>query len=136
MIQSTKVFNMKIQTLMTALVLAASGAAFAQPTPPAAPPAPLAAQVAKDPAATPGIDKRQANQQKRIEQGVASGQLTKREATRLEKRETKLEADKLAAKADGKVTPQERKQLQKEANRDSKAIHREKHDKQVVGTAK
>ena len=136
MLHSTKVFTMKIQTLMTALVLAASGAAFAQPTPPAAPLAPVMTQVAKDPAATPGLDKRQANQQKRIEQGVASGQLNAKETLRLEKRETKLEADKQAAKADGKVTPQERKQLQHEANRDSKAIHREKHDRQHAAPAK
>jgi hypothetical protein len=101
---------MKIQTLMSALLLAASGAAFAQ--------------------ATSGIDQRQANQQKRIEQGVASGQLNQREAARLEKREAKLEANKQAARADGKVTPQERKQLQHEANRDSRAIYQQKHDRQ------
>jgi hypothetical protein len=126
---------MKIQTLITALVLAASGAAFAQTTSAPTPIAPAAA-VAKDAAATPGLDKRQANQQKRIEQGVASGQLNKKEAVRLEKREGKLEADKLVAKADGKVTKQERRQLHREANRDSKAIYKQKHDKQVAASAK
>lgn len=117
---------MKIQTLITALVLAASGAAFAQPTPAAV----------KDPVATPRLDQRQANQQKRIDQGVASGQLNARETRRLEKREAKLQADKQAVKADGKVTPQERKQLQHEANRDSQAIYRQKHDRQVAAPAK
>ena len=34
------------------------------------------------------------------------------------------------AKADGQVTAQERKHLQHEANRDSKAIARQKHDRQ------
>ncbi|MES2878082.1 MAG: hypothetical protein V4713_06630 [Pseudomonadota bacterium] len=115
---------MKIQTLMTVLVLAASGAAFAQT------PAP------KDPAATPGLDQRQVNQQKRIEQGVASGRLNARETRRLENREAKLEADKQAAKADGKVTAQERKQLQAEASRDSKAIYRQKHDRQHAAPAR
>ncbi len=113
---------MKIQTLITALVLAASGAAFAQ--------AP-----AKDPAATPGVDKRMANQQKRIDQGVASGQLNAKEANRLQKRESKLAADTAAAKADGVVTSAERKKLHREANRDSKAIHKQKHDKQTAATA-
>lgn len=113
---------MKIQTLITALVLAASGAAFAQPTPAAV----------KDPVATPRLDQRQANQQKRIDQGVASGQLNARETRRLEKREAKLQADKQAVK----VTPQERKQLQHEANRDSQAIYRQKHDRQVAAPAK
>jgi hypothetical protein len=84
----------------------------------------------RDPTATPGIDQRQANQERRIQQGVKSGQLTDREAARLQKREGKIEADKQAAKADGKVTPQERKKLQREENRASRAIHREKHDAQ------
>ena len=126
---------MKIQTLITALVLAASGAAFAQPAVAPAPAAPLV-QATKNPAATPGLDKRQVNQEKRIEQGVASGQLNQKEAVRLEKREVKLEADKQTAKADGKVTPQERKQLQREANRDSKAIRAQKHDRQHAAPAK
>jgi hypothetical protein len=80
--------------------------------------------------ATPGIDQRQANQEKRIDQGVKSGELNKREAARLEKREGKLQADKQKAQADGKVTKNERKKLNREANRDSKAIYRQKHDAQ------
>jgi hypothetical protein len=80
--------------------------------------------------ATPNLDKRQANQEKRIDQGVQSGELTKREATRLEGREAKLQANKEKAKADGVVTRQERAKLQREANRDSKAIYRQKHDAQ------
>ena len=80
--------------------------------------------------ATPNIDKRQANQEKRIEQGVKSGELTKKETARLEKREAKLQADKEKAKSDGVVTKQERAKLQHEANRDSKAIYRQKHDAQ------
>jgi uncharacterized membrane protein YebE (DUF533 family) len=80
--------------------------------------------------ATPNIDKRQANQEKRIEQGVKSGELTPKEASRLENREAKLQADKEKAKADGVVTKKERAKLQHEANRDSKAIYRQKHDAQ------
>ena len=111
-------FNPKAAVVAVALVFA--GTAFAQTsTPPA-----------KDPAAIPGIDKRQQIQQKRIEQGVKSGQLTDKEAARLEKREAKLESDKEKAQADGKVTKKERKQLHREANRDSRAIRRQKHDAQ------
>jgi hypothetical protein len=87
---------------------------------------------AKDPTATPGIDKRQAIQQKRIDQGVKSGALTGREAARLEKREAKIEADKQAAKADGKVTPAERKKLNRELDSASRAIDHQKHDKQTA----
>jgi hypothetical protein len=80
--------------------------------------------------ATPNIDQRQANQEKRIEQGVKSGELTAKETARLENREAKLQADKQKAKADGVVTKKERAKLQHEANRDSKAIYRQKHDAQ------
>ena len=82
--------------------------------------------------ATPNLDKREANQQRRIDQGVNSGQLTPREAGRLEKREGKLAADEAKAKSDGTVTAQERARLQREANRDSRAIHRQKNDRQTT----
>jgi len=83
----------------------------------------------KDPAATPGIDKRLANQDKRMQQGVQSGRLTPQEAEKLQKREDKIKADVAAAKADGKVTKAERKQLNKELNKESRAIKRQKHDR-------
>jgi hypothetical protein len=108
---------MKIQTLIAALALTVGACAFAQ-TP-----------------ATPRIDQRQANQQKRIDQGVASGQLTPAEAARLEKREDKIAKDEAAAKADGKVTGAERRKLEREENQASRAIHRQKHDGQKVAPA-
>ena len=110
---------LNLKAAVAAMALVFAGAAFAQTTTPPA-----------GATATPGIDKRQANQEKRIEQGVKSGELTKKEAARLEKREAKLQADKEKAAADGKVTKKERRQLQHEANRDSKAIYRQKHDAQ------
>ena len=114
---------MKKHVLATLALMAMATVASAQT---ASTPAP----VAKDPTATPRLDKRMANQEKRIEQGVASGQLTTKEATRMQARETKLATDVAAAKSDGKVIGAERKALEKEANRDSKAIYRQKHDKQ------
>ena len=103
---------MKLNVLVASLVLVMGGAAFAQ-TP-----------------ATPRIDKREANQEKRIEQGVVSGQLTPREEKRLEAREAHLENAEAKAKADGTVTAKERKRLHVMAAADSKAIHRQKHDGQ------
>jgi hypothetical protein len=111
-------FTMKIHALLAVLLLAAGGSAMAQA------PAP------KDPLATPRIDARQANQEKRIQQGVASGQLTPREASRLEKGEARIEKAEARAKADGVVTGQERKHLLNMENRESQAIYKEKHDKQ------
>ena len=115
---------MKIQTLIAALALTVGASAFAQ--------APATPVVPKDPTATPKIDQRQVDQQKRIDQGVASGALTPKEASSLQKRETKIQADKLAAKSDGKVTKAERRKLEREQNRASAAIKRQKHDRQKV----
>jgi GH35 family endo-1,4-beta-xylanase len=81
--------------------------------------------------ATPRIDAREAQQQQRIANGVASGQLTAKETQQLEKRESKLVADEHAAKADGVVTPKERAKLTREENRDSRAIYKKKHNDKV-----
>lgn len=79
---------------------------------------------------TPNLDKREKRQEKRIEQGVKSGELNKRETARLEARESKLRADEAKAKADGKVTTKERAKLQHEANKTSRHNYGQKHDKQ------
>lgn len=133
---------MKIQTLMTALVLAASGAAYAQTT--AAPsvdinataPAAVPAAEVKAAVPTPALDKVQAAQQSNIEKGVASGQLSTKAATDLEKSETKLEANKQAAKADGKLSKQEQKKLKLEASANGKAINKLKTDKPLLDPVK
>jgi hypothetical protein len=80
--------------------------------------------------ATPRVTKRQINQQQRIKEGVKSGELTRAEAAKLEAREAKIQHDKKMAKADGVVTPQERAKLNREENRTSRAIYRQKHDAQ------
>jgi septal ring factor EnvC (AmiA/AmiB activator) len=85
---------------------------------------------AADPAATPGIDQRIQNQERRIEQGEKSGTLTGRESARLERKEQRIENMEEKAKADGKVTPQERRKMDHQLDRQSKRIHREKHDRQ------
>jgi hypothetical protein len=82
------------------------------------------------PAATPGIDKRQANQEKRIDQGVASGQLTRREARRMERQQAAVDRAEDKAKADGVVTKAERARLHNQQDRTSRRIYRQKHDAQ------
>jgi uncharacterized membrane protein YebE (DUF533 family) len=91
---------------------------------------PLAAQTG-----TPKIDKREANQQQRIEQGVDSGQLTPKETAKLEKGEAKIDKMEAKAKSDGKVTEKERKKITKAQHKESKKIHKEKHDKLVAPKA-
>jgi hypothetical protein len=94
------------------------------------------AQAATAPAATPGIDKRQQNQEQRIDQGQASGQLTGRESRRLDRQQARINRAETAAKADGAVTQGERKHLHAMQNHASKSIHHQKHDAQTRNGAK
>jgi hypothetical protein len=84
---------------------------------------------------TPRVDQRQANQEARIQQGVQSGQLTDKEAAKLEKGQAKVQKKEDKAKADGKVTAKERARLAKEQDKQSKKIHQQKHDKQKQAPA-
>jgi hypothetical protein len=81
-------------------------------------------------AATPRVDQRQANQERRIDQGAASGQLTRRETRRLQREQAAIDRAENRAKADGVVTPQERKRLHGMQDQASKDIARQKHDRQ------
>ncbi len=81
-------------------------------------------------AETPGIDQRQANQERRIDQGVASGQLTEREANRLNRQQERINKMEDRAKSDGVVTAKERARINAAQNRASRNIAREKHDRQ------
>ena len=91
---------------------------------------PAAAQTA-----TPRVDQRQANQERRIDQGVQSGQLNAKEAARLDKGQDKVEKMEDKAKADGVVTKKEKGALHHAQDKQSKRIHRQKHDKQVAPPA-
>lgn len=79
---------------------------------------------------TPGIDQRQANQERRIDQGVASGSLTPREANRLERGQQRVDNMENRAKADGVVTRQERARINHAQNVQSERIYEQKHDRQ------
>jgi uncharacterized membrane protein YebE (DUF533 family) len=79
---------------------------------------------------TPGINQRQHNQQKRTKQGVKSGELTRREARKVKAEQAAIQAEKRVAKADGVVTKRERRAIQRDQNKASKDIYRQKHDGQ------
>ena len=79
---------------------------------------------------TPVIDARQDNQDDRIDQGEASGELTKREANRLEAQQERIEDKEDRANADGVVTKRERASLKRSENRASRNIAKQKHDGQ------
>lgn len=84
---------------------------------------------------TSRIEQRQANQQKRIDQGVQSGALTSKEAQNLEKRESKIQANEQKAQADGTVTAKERRKLIKEEDRASRKIFQKKHNHRTASAS-
>ncbi len=81
---------------------------------------------------TPRVDAREANQQTRIDAGVASGQLNARETHRLDKQQARVTGAEANAKADGTVTKRERRHLHRMQNRASADIHAQKHDAQTA----
>ena len=76
----------------------------------------------------PEVNHRQHKQERRIEQGVRSGELTRQEAKGLRQEERNIRREERAFKSDGKLTRAERKDLHRDLNKASKDIYREKHD--------
>ncbi len=99
----------KIQILGAALALA-SGAALAQ--------------------GTPRMEQREANQQARIERGVASGMLTPAEAARLDAGQARVDRMQERAAADGRMNARERARIHHAQDVQSARIYRQKHDRQ------
>jgi hypothetical protein len=73
---------------------------------------------------------REVNQQRRINQGLESGQLTAGEAGRLEQREANIDASRRAdlAANGGHLTPGEYRNLNRRENAVSAQIYRDKHN--------
>lgn len=81
-------------------------------------------------AETPRIDERQTNQEQRIDQGIASGQLNEREANRLNTQQEHVNKMEDRAKSDGVMTKKERARIDHAQDRASRHVAREKHDRQ------
>ena len=81
---------------------------------------------------TTEVGKRAENEQDRIANGVANGSLTAGEAARLENQQKNLHNEVAADRAanGGKLTPAERRQVNRQENRASRNIYRQKHDAQ------
>jgi len=74
---------------------------------------------------------RNVNQDKRIQQGIQSGELTNREAGRLQRGQAHVEGREARAGANGHVGAGEQTRIQQAENRQSQRITRQKHDAQV-----
>ena len=81
---------------------------------------------------TSEIDARRAQEQRRIEDGRRSGQLSVREYNYLKAEQRQIAHDERAAKADGYVSPAERARLNAEVNKASTDIQRLKHNNDTV----
>ena len=79
------------------------------------------------------IHPRKENQQKRIAQGVKSGEVTPHEAAKLENKEANLNRQVRAERKanGGNLTNKEKAQVQRKQNRISRDIYKEKHDAQT-----
>lgn len=71
---------------------------------------------------------RQKRQHQRIKQGVKSGELTRAEAVNLRNGQQEIRQEKQEARADGVVTPVERKDIRQDQRKESRKIFRKKHN--------
>lgn len=77
------------------------------------------------------INQRQGHQQQRIHSGLASGQLTAREAYRLERQQARIARYEARSRRDGPgLTGRERYRLERMQDRASRNIRRQRHDRQ------
>jgi len=77
---------------------------------------------------TSAIDTRQARQEQRIQAGVTHGDLTRREARTLEQGQRDISRYEARAKADGRVTPNEMRQLVAMLDRADEQIRALRHE--------
>lgn len=80
---------------------------------------------------TPVINHRQHNQERRINQGVRSGELTRNEARHLRTGERRIRAEKRTAMAEGRLDRHERAHIRRQENRLDRKIYRDKHNNKV-----
>jgi hypothetical protein len=80
------------------------------------------------------VNDREAHQQDRVANGVKQGQLSASQAAHLEKNQAKIQGQESRAEAahNGRLTPNEKKNFQKEQNKQNNKIHNDRHpnDKQ------
>lgn len=78
-----------------------------------------------------GIERRDAYLDNRIDRGVATGQITSREANRLESQQSQIERMEARARADGRLSGRERARIDNAQDHLSRDIHRQSHDNQT-----
>jgi len=83
------------------------------------------------PTAEAAVDGREHRQRERIRDGVQSGELTRHEAARLRREQAGIRAEERRYRRSGDgLSRRERRDLQRDLNRSSRDIRRQKHDGQ------
>ena len=78
------------------------------------------------------INQRQRNQDKRVYQGIRNGELTPREAARIDRQGDRIDRQEARfRKSGGRLSYRERYKLERELNRESRNIYKQKHDNQT-----
>ncbi|MGO9379129.1 MAG: hypothetical protein ACLPN1_03090 [Dissulfurispiraceae bacterium] len=86
----------------------------------------------------PGIDQREVNQQNRINQGIQSGQLTPKEAGKLESQQASIKQreERMASRDNGNLTAKDKTKLTRQQNRASENIYNKKHNDKTANIGK
>lgn len=79
------------------------------------------------------IDRREANQERRIEEGLRSGDITRREARDLKAEQDRIQALERAAKRDGHVDRREAAQIERAQDAASRHIAQDRNDSERRG---
>ena len=79
----------------------------------------------------PRVSKTQLKQQKKIQHGLKSGELTKKEAVKLQQQQRRIYKAKRKAKADGVFTPKEKINLNARQNKARAVIYKKKNNNKV-----
>jgi hypothetical protein len=75
------------------------------------------------------INQRLGNQSGRIADGIRDGSLTQREAARLERGESRIAGEEARFRRDGNLSPRERRRLNRDLDRESRRIYRDRHNR-------
>jgi hypothetical protein len=75
-----------------------------------------------------GIERRDASAERRIDNGIRDGSLTRGEANRLERGQDRIDRYEARARSDGNVSPYERGRIDQMQNNESRRIYEDRHN--------
>src|SRR5262249_62361939 len=88
----------------------------------------LATSAFADGPRTDQVVDRDVNQQARVEQGLEQGQLNTREASQIERQESRIDQTEARDLKDGKLSPAEQAHINQMQNQTSRDIYRDRHN--------